>query len=203
VPNDNKKEEYRALREEVVRLEREQVLVAFYVLTTAIAAARLMEETGAFSLFVPVLYFVIIIWGSERYFIASKLRVKLSTYIQTVIEPQSTGLDWEIYNYKFKKLEKNKTKGAWQHKLVNIVHGTWWRRLTNIFTLLVIIDAYIIHHFVILILDYDLSLQTALLLLCILVLFFVRLCYLCAAVFLYPNPEDYVERWKDVLAEDW
>ncbi len=118
-------EEYKAVREEIVRLEKEQTIISFYVLTASIAAAGLVVKFSSFALIVPIIYLIIIIWGLERYLVSSNLRVRLSSYIKVILEPKLKGINWETNNLKFKEEKK-------------FIQNKYFRRLTNLFTLLLL-----------------------------------------------------------------
>lgn len=181
-------EEYRTLREEIVRLEKEQLVISFYVLTVSIAAAGLAGKLSVFIIIIPIVYLIIIIWGLERYYISSNLRVRLSSYIKVMLEPNINGINWETNNLKFKQNKK-------------LIQNINFRRITNLFTLLLVLDIYIIAQYISAIMIYGVDLLEIFEIIVIGLLFISRLYYLRKAVFRYPKMEDYIKRWENIKSE--
>jgi hypothetical protein len=178
-------EEYKALREEIVRLEKEILQITFYVLTASIAIAGLASKNSQFIEIIPILYQVVLIWGIDRYIISSRLRTRLSTYIQVFIEPKHNELNWEKRNSSFKittKLNGN----IWK----------WVRRLSNLLSLLFLIGIYVSFTYFISIECFDLEniIVTSILLL----LQIFGLIFLIIGVFYYPDPNEYLRKWHEI-----
>lgn len=176
-------EEYKTLREEVIKLEREQLMISFYVLTISIAAAGLIEKFPSFNEVIPIIFQIVLLWGMERYLIAARLRVKISTYIKAFLEPKISGINWERQNIKFKE-----DKSFRQNK--------WFRRFTNLFTLLYLLGIYVIYQYIATlqcINVYEFIIVDFLVLLLILNIY-----YLYQAVFQYPDTNKYLERWEQI-----
>ncbi|MDF2158024.1 hypothetical protein [Algoriphagus sp. CAU 1675] len=183
---ENILEEYKVLREEIVRLEKEQMTISYYVLGVIIASASAGFTSNHYLLlFLPFIYLIILIWGLERYFIAANLRVKLSSYLEIFIEKELKGINWESRNLHFKKNER------W-------VQNKYFRRFTNFFTLSVTIDLFLIFMFYGEIGFIDSYFLKYILSLVLFILFLIRIVYLYNTVFHYPRHSEYKKKWKEI-----
>ena len=208
--NEYRVDEYRALRDEVMRNEREELLVTFYVLTIAIGAVGLAHEMEQFARHVPYLYFVVIIWGLHRYGVATKTRMKLSTYIEVCIEPRLKGIEWESKNRTFKERQKEKEKSqkCWYRLGAYCGRGWRFRQWTNPFVLLFIVDLYIVWTVAELLMRFELGpthfspygdvIGGVL----IIILLAIRLCRTRDAVCNEPNSKEYARLWRNLDTVD-
>ena len=100
-------EEFKALRDEVKRCEAESLRITLFVFTGAIVAAGLSDKTWLPHLCIPLLFQIVILWGMHRYYALNSIRLRLSTYIEVLIEPRVEGLNWERRNTQFNKINFN------------------------------------------------------------------------------------------------
>ena len=130
-------EEFKTLRDEIKRTETSVIQMMLYVLSGILVAFGLTEKSLLSPIVIPILIQFVLIISMNRYFSDSMLRLRLSTYIEVMLEPKIPGLNWESRNSRFKKLA---------HKKANffITAILWFiEKFQNIFFLLAIFGLYI------------------------------------------------------------
>ena len=130
-------DEFKALREEVKRCESESLSVTLYVFTAVVLAAGLAERSGFARELIPFLIQVVLLWAMNRYHALISLRMRLSTYIQVMLEPVLPGIRWESRNDLFESAYRKK------HYSWNSGVNWWLHRLTHVFVLLSLISLYV------------------------------------------------------------
>lgn len=180
-------EEYKLLREEIVRLEKEILLITFYVFSITLIASGLSVKNNTYIDIVPIIYQIILVWGINRFITSSRLRMRLSTYNQVFIEPNIDVLNWERRNMKFKD-----NKG--------VIINKWIKRIGSLFFLLTLLGIYVTYNFVIntdLCKTINLILLISILLLQLLNFYLVRI-----GVFLYPKQKNYIKKWENIKKQE-
>jgi len=102
-PNDFAIDEFKALRDEVKRCESESLSVTLYAFTAVVLAVGVAEKSGLPKWAIPILIQVALLWTMHRYYALIMLGLRLSTYIQVMLEPVLPGLRWEGRNESFEK----------------------------------------------------------------------------------------------------
>ena len=97
-------DEFKALRDEVKRCESESLSITLYTFTAVVLAAGLAEKSGLPKQAIPILIQVALLWGMHRYNALTSLGIRLSTYIQVMLEPVLPGIRWEGRNESFEKI---------------------------------------------------------------------------------------------------
>ena len=120
------------IREEIVRLEKETLQITFYVLTVSVAIAGIAIKDYTFVQIIPILYQITLIWGLDKFITSTRLRIKLSTYIQIFIEPKNDNLNWERRNAKFNETSR-------QHSSI----WKFFKILSSIYTILFLLGFYV------------------------------------------------------------
>jgi hypothetical protein len=97
-------DEFKALRDEVKRCESESLSITLYTFTAVVLAAGLAEKSGLPKQAIPILIQVALLWGMHRYYALISLGMRLSTYIQVMLEPVLPGIRWEGRNKSFEDI---------------------------------------------------------------------------------------------------
>ena len=146
----SKLDEYKSLREEIVRLERETVNITLYVLTGTLASSGLvLINNSNLGFIIPFLFQILLIWGLRRNIDSFSLRRRISAYVKVFLEPNLEGLQWEKQNENFKSLEdKNgfkppkEVKSPKMQKVINKIYKLM-KKWTDIFFLLSLLGVFI------------------------------------------------------------
>jgi hypothetical protein len=166
-------DEYRSLREEIVRLEKEIFQITLYVFTILLSIAGISSSNFVFVEISPIIYQIVLIWGLDRYGSSTRLRMRLSTYIQVFLEPKNEDLNWEERNSNFKI--RNSYLSKFRKRI---------KKATNLFTLLYIIGIYVSFNYVVE------NMNCKIILIFISVLHIVSFLLLIDSVINYPNQKN-------------
>ncbi len=188
-------EEFKALRDEVKRCEAESLKITLFVFTGAVVAAGLSDSAWLPRLLVPTLFQIVLLWGMHSYHSLNSIRLRLSTYIETLIEPEVDGLNWERRNTEFNKL--NYESYYFNNWLVSaVLHcGSNVFFLLQLLGLLLSVDA--INTFDAAAQSHAWPLVTMLVLLHPMSFLFMMKC-----VFLKPKPDHYRQLWLQIQHEE-
>jgi hypothetical protein len=136
-PPDFAIDEFKALRDEIKRCESESLSITLYVFTAVVLAVGLMDRPWLPKHAVPILVQTALLWAMHRYHALTSLRVRLSTYVQVMLEPALPGLRWEARNQAFESFSV-------QSYYFSSKPGSWClHRFTQVFFLLTVIGIYL------------------------------------------------------------
>ena len=111
-------EEYKALREEIKRNESDGLRLILFIITGTISILGLTETIPLWV--AAIIFQVALIIGWTQYLDSLKLRIRLSTYIQTFIEPQIPEINWETRYNAFRELYQPSWLRKFYHYLFNV-----------------------------------------------------------------------------------
>ena len=116
--NDALIEEYKALREEIKRNESDGLRLILFIITGTISILGLTETIPLWV--AAIIFQVALIIGLTQYLDSLKLRIRLSTYIRTFIEPQIPEINWETRYNAFRELYQPSWLRKFYHYLFNV-----------------------------------------------------------------------------------
>jgi hypothetical protein len=187
-------EEFKALRDEVIRCESESLKITLYVFTGALVAASLAEKSWLPKLIIPVLFQIILLWGMQRYHSLSSTRLKLSTYIQVMLEPVLEGINWEHRNHRFNQLNPRR------YYFFNKFIRRPFQHFGHLFFLLTSLGFYLSIQALL-----ETVIRPLLFWLFVGLLFFLHTMstfLMVKCVFLRPNESTYIGYWEKIKAEE-
>ena len=183
-------DEFKALRDEVKRCESESLSITLYVFTAVVLAAGIADKPWLPAHVVPILVQTALLWAMHRFHMLNSLRVRLSTYIQVMLEPTLPGICWEGRNHAFEPFNKRRYYFQWR------VLNWCLHRFSQVFFLLTAMGMYLSVNSVLRTQMRDFRFYVVCAILIALHLMSTLLMLKC--VFLRPSASLYIEIWKSI-----
>lgn len=182
----NKIAEYDNLRDEIMRLEKETVSITLYVLSGTLISAGLIASDKSSGLILPLLYQILLIWGLRSYITSTRLRLRVSTYLNVNFEAQIEYLNWEGSNVIFKENEG---------RLI----PKWLIRVSHIFSMLTVLGIIISSRSILLLCNsHELSILNLIILVFLILCHILQVYLLWLGVFKMPEADEYIEKWQKI-----
>jgi hypothetical protein len=183
-------DEFKALRDEVKRCESESLSITLYIFTAVLLAVGLTDRASLTKHTVPILVQTALLWAMHRHLMLSTLRIRLSTYIQVMLEPEMPGIHWEGRNDAFDSINYR------GYYFSNKALSWCLHRFTQLFFLLTAIGIFLSINSVMQMHTRDASFYIFAAILGVLHLMSTLLMLKC--VFLCPTSASYIKIWQGI-----